>query len=218
MGAHANCRTETSASGNHHVWVPVREHPALLAEFEALYDEQFAFVWRSLRSFGVPQASLEDATQDVFVVVHRRFGAWEQLPSLRAWLHGVARRVAASRRRTDQRHLRKLEALPRPQNVRAIDGRVDARQQLERIALAIDALAPERREVYVLAEIEGLRPPEIAAMLGCKLNTVYSRLRRAREQLGPALAQLEDTRAQPSPAQAEAANHRGSDARHGRTR
>jgi RNA polymerase sigma-70 factor (ECF subfamily) len=198
--------------------VPVREHPALRAEFEALYDEQFAFVWRSLRSFGVSQASLEDATQDVFVVVYRRFGAWEQLPSLRAWLHGVARRVAASRRRTDQRHHRKLEALPRAENVHAIDERVDARQQLTRIAAAIDALAPERREVYVLAEIEGMRPPEIAAVLGCKLNTVYSRLRRAREQLSAALTQLEHARAQTAAVQAAAANDRGSHARHGRTR
>jgi RNA polymerase sigma-70 factor, ECF subfamily len=195
--------------------VPVHEHLALRAEFEALYEEHFAFVWRALRSFGVPQASLEDATQDVFVVVYRRFGTWEQA-SLRAWLHGVARRVAASRRRTDQRHDRKLEALPRGENVHAIDERVDARQQLARLAAAIDRLAPERREVYVLAEIEGMRPPEIAAMLGCNLNTVYSRLRRARAQLSAALAKLEHFRAQPAASQAAAANDRGSHAQHGR--
>lgn len=194
--------------------MPVRDHdqPGLRAEFEALYDEQFEFVWRSLRSFGVPHASLEDATQDVFVVVHRRFGAWESLPSLRAWLHGVARRVAASRRRTDDRHQRKLEALPQPEQAHALDERVDARQQLTRIAAAIDKLPPDRREVYVLAEIEGLRPPEIAAMIGCKLNTVYSRLRRAREQLHAALAQVEH-------AQTSTANHnRGNHGRTARTR
>jgi len=174
-----NSGTEPAASGNSSNWVSAPNQLAL--EFEALYDEHCAFVWRTLRTFGVPRESLEDATQDVFVVVHRRFGAWEQTPSIRAWLYGVARRVAASRRRKSARHRRKLEALPKPEQARAVDERVAVRHQLERVAEAIDALAPERRQVYVLAELEGLRPPEIAAVLGWKLNTVYSRLRRARE-------------------------------------
>ncbi len=38
----------------------------------------------------------------------------------------------------------------------------------------------DQREVFVLAELEGLSGPEIAAALGAKLNTVYSRLRLAR--------------------------------------
>ena len=49
--------------------------PALSAEFEALYHAHFDFVWRTLRRFGVSEAALDDATQDVFVVMHRRFGA-----------------------------------------------------------------------------------------------------------------------------------------------
>lgn len=167
--------------------MPAHDHPPLAAEFEALYDEHFAFVWRALRAFGVPAQSLDDATQDVFLVVHRRFGTWGDASSIRAWLWGVARRVASARRRTDERHRRKLEALPRPDDPRSLEGRADARHRLERIAEAIDSLAPRRREVYVLAELEGLRPPEIAGLLGCKLNTVYSRLRRAREDLSAAL-------------------------------
>lgn len=158
----------------------------LEAAFEQLYDEQVRFVWRALRTFGVPVETLEDACQDVFVIVHRRFGAWDE-GALRPWLWGVARRVAAARRRTSSRHRRKLLALPSPSPVEAMDAQVDARLRLERIAHAIDGLAPERREVYVLAELEQLPPREIAALLSCKLNTVYSRLRRAREDLGRAL-------------------------------
>ena len=96
--------------------------------------------------------------------------------------------MAALRRRTSQRHRRKIDALPQPENVRPIEGRVDARHRLERIAAAIDNLDPQRRQVYVLAEIQGLRPAEIAELIGCKLNTVYSRLRRARAELSAALA------------------------------
>jgi RNA polymerase sigma-70 factor (ECF subfamily) len=169
--------------------VPARDHPALSAEFEALYHEHIDFVWRTLRRFGVPAAALDDATQDVFVVVHRRFGAWEQRASVRAWLFGVCKRVAAKHRRGLERHARKVAALPEPAAPRELDERVADRDRLERIARAIDGLAPERREVYTLAELEGLSAPEIADALGCKLNTVYSRLRRARADLAIALAE-----------------------------
>jgi RNA polymerase sigma-70 factor, ECF subfamily len=174
--------------------VPAHDHPQLAAEFEAVYAEHFAFVWRALRAFGVAPENLEDAAQDVFVVVHRRFGAWDE-GAIRPWLGGVARRVAAARRRSIERHHRRLAALPEPQDVRTMEGTADAPHRLERIATAIDTLSPERREVFVLAELEGMRPPEIADALGCNLNTVYSRLRRAREDLSRALihAGLDDS-------------------------
>jgi RNA polymerase sigma-70 factor (ECF subfamily) len=191
--------TETAQTGDCPDRVPASDHPPLAAEFEALYAEHFAFVWRALRAFGVAPESLEDASQDVFVVVHRRFGAWDE-GAIRPWLCGVARRVAAARRRSLDRHHRRIAALPEPQNAQTIEGTADARHRLERIAMAIDALSPERREVFVLAELEGLRPPEIATVLGCNLNTVYSRLRRAREDLSRALvhAGLDDSNPQPS--------------------
>lgn len=177
--------------------VPVRATKAtevapLSGEFEALYHEHFAFVWRTLRRFGVAEASLDDATQDVFVVAHRRFGTWTTSP--RVWLHGVAKRVASKHRRGADRHARKLAALPSPSAPRAIDEHLVDRSELARIAAAIDRLAPERREVYVLAELEGLGAPDIAALLGCKLNTVYSRLRRARADLDAMLLSPQPTR------------------------
>ena len=178
--------------------MPARGHPQLGEAFEQLYATHVAFVWRALRGFGVPSQSLEDATQDVFVVVHRRFGAWGEDDRLRPWLWGVARRVASARRRTLERHQRKLDALPRPEQERPVDARADARHRLERVAVAVDALAPPRREVWILAELEGMRPPEIARLLGCKLNTVYSRLRRAREDLAAMLESHPPTPAQRS--------------------
>jgi len=43
-----------------------------IAEFRGIYDAHFAFVWRTLRRFGVPGRDLADAAQEVFVVVHRK--------------------------------------------------------------------------------------------------------------------------------------------------
>lgn len=163
------------------------------AEFRRFYAEHFAFVWRTLRRFGVPEASLDDAAQDLFVIVHRRFGAWED--SQRAWLYTVARRVASRHHRSRHRHERKLAQLrlvtggAGPASGGSPERLAGARAELERVAAAVDALEPGRRQVYILMEIEGFSAPEAAEALGCKLNTVYSRLRRARKDMAAALGE-----------------------------
>src|SRR5687768_12204599 len=72
-------------------------------DFDEVYAENFPFVWRCLRALGVPQALLDDATQDVFVVVHRQLDAFEGRSSVRTWLYGIARKVAFNHRRRQQR-------------------------------------------------------------------------------------------------------------------
>src|SRR5687768_5089296 len=81
-------------------------------EFDAAYRAHFGFVWRMLARQGVPSSALEDAAQEVFMVAHRHWGAWHGRASIRAYLFGVARRVAATSRRTQQRQRNKLAQMP----------------------------------------------------------------------------------------------------------
>src|SRR5882724_11429589 len=67
--------------------------------FEDVYATHVAFVWRVLRTFGVHEAQIEDAVQDVFVVVHRRLGEWQGKAAITTWLFSIARRVASNHRR-----------------------------------------------------------------------------------------------------------------------
>jgi RNA polymerase sigma-70 factor (ECF subfamily) len=164
---------------------------AAKAEFDAAYRAHFGFVWRVLARRGVPAAALEDATQEVFMVTHRHWGAWQGRASIRGYLFGVARRVATTSLRTQQRQRNKLDAIPARSPDPALDDQFDDRQRLDHLATAIARLDPERREVFVLSDIEGLSAPEIADALGCKLNTVYSRLRRARATVVEAMAFLD---------------------------
>ena len=176
--------------------MPARAHAApdgdeQRQEFRALYRAHLGYVWRTLARYGVAEANLEDAAQEVFVIVLRRFGSWRERASFRSWLHGVARRVAAAARRRHHRHRRKLEALPAVEHGDAptIDGQLHERRRLDALAVAIERLEPSRREVFILADIEELSAPEIADALGCKLNTVYSRLRRARADIEREMAE-----------------------------
>lgn len=170
--------------------VAIAEPAPRVLDFTAVYDEHFAFVWRSLRRLGVPERLLDDAAQDVFVVVHRRLGEFEGRASVRSWLFGIARRVAHDHRRRIGRKER-TEELPEavvdPHGATpAADAeRAEARRVLHEILGELD---DGKREVFVLAELEQMTVPEIAEAIGANLNTVYSRLRAARQGFEAAVA------------------------------
>ena len=158
-------------------------------EFEVVYEQHFDFVWRSLRRLGVRDALLDDAAQDVFVVVHKRLGEFEGRSSLKTWLFGVALRVARNYRRTAQR--RDAESLPENVVDTHSPGPHEVTAQAEAVRTLhalLDALSDERRAVFVMMELEQMSAPEVADALGVNLNTVYSRLRKARSEFETALA------------------------------
>ena len=147
-----------------------------------IYEQHFDFVWRSLRRLGVAPTDLEDAAQDVFVVVHRRIGDFEHRSTLKSWIFGIALRIAkvyrhkTARQRTgvpaDEALLVCTRASPEQARVRV--------QAAEQVQLLLDELDDDKRAVFILAELEQLPAAEIAVALGIPANTVYSRLRLAR--------------------------------------
>jgi RNA polymerase sigma-70 factor (ECF subfamily) len=159
------------------------------AAFSALYDSEFAYVWRSLRRLGVSDAQLDDATQDVFLVVYRRLSDFEARSSVRTWIFGIVLRVASTYRRTAaRRHTEPLD--DGAADTVSADDIVDRAQAAKLLRRLLDMLDDDRRAVFVLAELEQMTAPEIAATLGVNLNTVYSRLRSARRDVNAALARL----------------------------
>jgi RNA polymerase sigma-70 factor (ECF subfamily) len=149
--------------------------------FDRVYEEYFPFVWRSLLRLGLSQANVDDAAQDVFLVVHRRLQEFEGRSSLKTWIFCVAQRVALVYRRRERRS---ESQAPVPATL--LDRRSCPEQQTEaaRAAAFLDAfltrLDDGKRAVFILIELEQLTAPEAAEALGIKLNTVYSRLRSAR--------------------------------------
>lgn len=157
-----------------------------MPDFDRLYRDHVGFVWRTLRTLGVPEDLVEDATHDVFVVLHRRLADWDGRCRMTTWLFGIARGVSRNTLRGQHRAARKLAAV---RQGRAEDsGRYAApdraAQHLEAAALLetfLEALEPRKRHVFELCEVEGLSPAEAARCLGENPNTVATRLRRARQ-------------------------------------
>lgn len=157
--------------------------------FDRIYDANAGFVWRVLRGMGVADGAVEDAVQDVFVVVHRRLSEFDGKHPVKTWLFAIAYRVACDYHRK-QKRTRTQEPLdesvrdraPTPADV------AERTEGLRILAELLDGLSDDKRAVLVLAEIEEMTVPEIAATIGIPLNTAYTRLRRARSDLNDALA------------------------------
>jgi RNA polymerase sigma-70 factor (ECF subfamily) len=162
--------------------------------FRTLYEDHVDFVWRNLRRLGVYDADVEDRTQEVFVVAHRRFEQFEERGhGPRAWLFQIVLRVASDARRHRRRHPEDPDGGSAVGRATVEPPQADAilrREALSRLDAALDTIDVGRRAVLVLHEIEEMTAPEIARVLGIPLNTVYSRLRVARAELEDALAKL----------------------------
>lgn len=159
--------------------------PALPAVAE-LFRDHYEFVWRLTGRMGVPAGAVDDAVQDVFVVLHQRRHEFDARGSVRALLYGITRRVA---RRYRERAAREVELDLDAEPAGACPEEEVARRQAAAVVRgALDAMDEDKRMAFVLADIEGLGMPEVAECLEINLNTAYSRVRAARQLLQKAIA------------------------------
>lgn len=157
--------------------------------FDDVYREFFPFVWRSARRLGVAEASLDDVVQEVFVIVHRRLHTFEGRSAVSTWLFGITLRVARDHRRSVAR--REVGNAVDPDSLRgAAPGPselLEREQARRRLHAILDELSDERREVFVMADLEGIPMGDVAETLGINVNTGYARLRAARQAFEAAL-------------------------------
>jgi RNA polymerase sigma-70 factor (ECF subfamily) len=164
-------------------------------DLATVYEAYFRYVWRCLRSLGVRDSQLEDALQDVFIVVQRRLPEFDGRAAVRTWLYAIALRVARKYRERARREPASLDAAREvdPELSTLPDASGDQEHESERLVLArraLSALDDDKREIFVLARVEQMSAPEIANVLRIPLNTVYSRLRTARLAFEAEIARL----------------------------
>jgi len=166
---------------------------AMELTFEEVYERYLPFVWRSLAALGVPDARIEDATQDVFVAVHARLSSFEARSKLTTWLYAITRNVAVEHIRKRVRERRddaELANMPRDASPTPEDDMHGAQARSLLLDL-VQKLDPAQREVFSLVEIEQIPVKDVAQMLDLKENTVWSRLRLARQAFDAHVARLQ---------------------------
>lgn len=157
--------------------------------FREIFDRYAKHVWRALLALGVPAKDVEDASQQVFLVVYRRLKDVDPAGPVRAFVYGVCLRVARDfRRRAQTRREHLVAEMPEQSVSPGQEAGVSDRESFAWLLRALNRLDESKREVFVLYEVEELEMPEITASLGCPLQTGYARLHAARDALRAAYA------------------------------
>ena len=138
-------------------------------------------VWRFV-TYLSDAGNADDLTQETFL---RAIGAIERFSgrsSARTWLLAIARRVVAD-------HIRHAQSRPRtasgayPEHLPSGDRHARGFEDLVEVTTMIAGLNTEQREALLLTQLLGLPYADAAAVCGCPVGTIRSRVARARDAL-----------------------------------
>jgi RNA polymerase sigma-70 factor (ECF subfamily) len=149
--------------------------------FERDRDPVYGFFRRRL---GDP-ARAEELAQECFLALLRNAARYEPRASFRSYLYGIAVNMAHAERRKAGREIREANP-PEPRVEQDPDAGLWVRQALEQLEL-------DDREILMLREYEQLSYVEIAGILRLPVNTVRSRLFRARAAIRELLMPVSGT-------------------------
>lgn len=147
-------------------------------------------MWRVLRSLGVREADLPDVAQDTLLVVIRQLPGFEGRSALHSWIYGIALRVVSDYRQKAHRRRELLTAEP-PEltTLGTPHEQVEKARAWQLIETLLNELDEDRRQIFVLYELEQLPMREVVLIVGCPLSTGYARLQSARETVQARLAE-----------------------------
>ncbi|BBY60560.1 RNA polymerase sigma factor SigC [Mycolicibacterium sarraceniae] len=138
-------------------------------------------VWRTVAFLGDP-GSADDLTQETFLRALGSLPRFTARSSARTWLLSIARRVVV-----DQ--IRRNQSRPRTTSTVDLEPVLDTRRRaasfedIVEIKMLLDGLDPDRRDALMLTQVLGLSYTEAAAVCGCPVGTIRSRVARGREDL-----------------------------------
>jgi RNA polymerase sigma-70 factor (ECF subfamily) len=180
---------------------PVSEQESLLARaaagdraaFREVYARHRADVARLVFRMLGPRADAEDVIQEVFFQVFRSLKDFRGQSKFTTWLHRVTVNVVLM-------HRRAAKSRPVFADEPIEDGQVNAetiqpdadfarRERMRAFARLLDRLAEKKRIVFILHELEGMSPAEIAKIVRAPVLTVRTRLFYARRELEGLLAE-----------------------------
>lgn len=177
----------------HGILMPPDSAPTL----EQLYRDHFDFVFRLAKRLA-PRLDPEDVAQEVFMVVSRKLDQFnDDHARPTTWLYAITFNVVrALRRKALRRLLRQAdEAAAYDVPVMSLDA-VEVRDAWRIATQILSSMPAKKRDVFILSELEGLTCAEIAAVVGAKEQTVWSRLHYARIEFSQRLAKFKVSEAQ----------------------
>lgn len=157
--------------------------------FEQLYRVWAPRVFRFVDRMLGDHARSEEVTDDVMLEIWKSAPRFEGRSRPSTWALGIARLKALSELRARRPAAEEIDEASAPADpAEAADERLAREASAARVRAALGSLSAEQREVVELTFFHGLAYDEIAALVGCPLGTVKTRMFHARKRLAPLLA------------------------------
>ncbi len=165
----------------------IRASEGDMEAFEEIYRTASGYVYTIALKVTGNREDAEEVTQDVFLSVHKNLGSFRFRSSFKTWIYRIAtnRAINSYRKRSKERGRK----VPFDDKIAAEEAgapgvsSLDEEHRKKLVNAMLESLPLEQRACVVLKDIEGLKYEEIARVLGININTVRSRLKRAREKL-----------------------------------
>jgi RNA polymerase sigma-70 factor (ECF subfamily) len=161
-----------------------------LSPLGVLYDRHHEGVRQFVARATAGGADAEDLTHEAFLTLAKIASRYDGRTSARPFLLGIAAQLVRRRRRGLMRWAQALTAFAgntTSQRVRTPEEHASTTQDLQRFDETLARLTEEKRLVFLLVEREGLSGEEVARALDIPVNTVWTRLHHARNELRRAL-------------------------------
>jgi RNA polymerase sigma-70 factor (ECF subfamily) len=171
--------------------VTARKTAPLVPSFREVFDTHVSYVAATLARLGVEQRDRDDLVSEVFVRVHRSLASYDTQRPLKPWLFAFAARVASEHRRLARHRREVFSEVDVASTALSPDQELEQSRSRRLLDRALAELDEEKREVFVLHDLDDTPVPEVARALGIPEGTAYSRLRAARAELTAAVRRLQ---------------------------
>ncbi len=160
-----------------------------MTAFEEIYRASSRYVFSVAYRITGNSQDAEEVTQDVFVKVYRKLGTFAFKSAFSTWLYRIAMNAAINLYRKKSKERGRNLPFDDGIDSKKFSGENETLREMEKkesetlVRSMLESLTEGQRACVVLKDIEGLKYEEVATALGINLNTVRSRLSRAREKL-----------------------------------
>lgn len=155
--------------------------------FEQIYRTYAPFVFNVAMRMAEAREDAEEIAQEVFIIVHRKLNSFMFRSSLKTWMYRITVNCTINflnkRNRDHKGKVEFDEAFGYDSGPNEVEKNIEAQDNSHKVQRLLDILNPEERACIVLRNIEGLSYQQIAQSLNVNLNTVRTRLKRAREKM-----------------------------------
>ena len=157
-----------------------------LESFESIYKVYSGFVYNVAFRVLNNRDEAQEISQEVFLTVYRKLKSFKFKSSFKTWIYRITVNMAinyAKKKSKDRDRTVGYDDSEFNRTINSTDEEIEREQQEKVISSLLETLNPDQRVCIVLRSVEGLSYQEIAESLNVNINTVRSRLKRARETL-----------------------------------